>query len=145
MRKFLISAALISATALTAPAAAQNWGRSDFGYNQRGTQGIQRQIQQLHQRIDAMYQRRLLSNNEARSLHNRAEEINRRLYDYARNGISQRDHDDLQYRIHNLRERIRHERREGREDRRDDRRWGDRDDRDDRRGEDRDDRRDRRW
>ena len=134
MRKFLISVALISATAMTAPAVAQNWGQSGIGFNQRGTQDIQARIQQLHQRIDRMYQRRLLSNNERRSLHERAEKINRRLFEYARNGLSQREHRDLQERIQELRQRIESERFEGRDQRSDDR-WDRRDDRrDDRRG-----------
>ena len=131
MRKFLISAALISIAATSAPAAAQfNGSRSgqgynqDYnqGYNQRGGQGIDRQVQQLHQRIDQMYQRRLLSNNEVRKLHSEAEKIRRRHHEYARNGISQREHYDLMNRIQNLRQRIQRERFEGREDRRDDRR-----------------------
>lgn len=143
MRKFLISVALVSATAMTAPAAAQNWGNSGYGYgyNQRGGQGIQQQVQQLHQRIGAMQQRRLISNREARSLHESAENINRRLYDYARNGLSQREHHDLQNRIQNLRQRLQRERFEGRDERRDDR-W---DDRRDRREDRRDDRRRDRW
>lgn len=122
MRKFLLSAALVSATLVGAPAAAQNWDRGGYGYNQRGGQHIQNQIRQLHQRIDNMHQRRLLSNREMRSLHERVENINRRFYDHARNGLSQREHHDLQNRIQNLRQRLQNERFEGRDQRRDDRR-----------------------
>lgn len=123
MRKFLISAALLSVAAVSAPAAAQyHDGRAAYGFNQRGGQGVERQVQQLHQRIDNMYQRRLLSNREARRLHSSAENIRRRHYDYARNGISPREHHDLMNRIQNLRQRLQRERFEGREQRRDDRR-----------------------
>ena len=128
MRKFLISAALVSAAAVATPAAAQ-WGypntQRSSGYNQGSAQGIQNQVRQLHQQIDRMYQRRLISTNERGNLHERAENINRRLYDYSRNGLSQREYFDLQNRIQNLRQRIQRERFEGREDRRDDR-WDDR-------------------
>lgn len=143
MRKFLISAALISATAMTAPAVAQDWNRGGYGYNQRGGQGIQNQVRQLHQRIDNMYQRRLISLRERHNLHQRAEGINQRLYSYARNGLNQREHRDLQNRIQNLRQRLQHERFEDREQRRDDR-WEDRRDRRDDRWDRRDDRRGRR-
>ncbi|MBA3676820.1 MAG: hypothetical protein H0W74_05385 [Sphingosinicella sp.] len=123
MRKFLISAALVSAVVISAPAAAQYQNRGGgFGYNQRGGQGVERQIQQLHQRIDAMYQRRLLSDREVQRLHSDAEKISRRHYDYARNGLSQREHQDIMNRLANLRQRLQRERFEGRDQRRDDRR-----------------------
>lgn len=129
MRKFLISAALISIAATSAPAAAQyNAGRSAYGYNNgynaRAGQAIDSQVQQLHQRIDQMYQRRLLSNNEVRKLHSEAEKVQRRHYDYARNGLSPNEHRDLMNRIQNLRQRIQRERVEGRDQIRDDRRGG---------------------
>lgn len=140
MRNILISAALISAAALSVPAAAQfqGFGRGDFGYNHGAVQSIQVQVRQAHQRIDRMYQRRLISNREMRSLHERAEKIERRLFDYSRNGLSQREYYDLQQRLQELRQRIQSERVEGREDRRD-RDWDRRDrrDRDGRRNRDR--------
>jgi predicted amino acid racemase len=127
MRKFLISAALISIAATSAPAAAQyNAGRSAYAYNNARTgQAIDRQVQQLHQRIDQMYQRRLLSNNEVRKLHSEAEKVQRRHYDYARNGLSPNEHRDLMNRLQNLRQRIQRERVEGREQVQD-ARWEDR-------------------
>ena len=145
MRKFLISAALVSAAAVATPAAAQ-WGypqtyNNGFGYNRGVVQGIQNQVRQMHQQIERMYQRRLLSDRERNSLHERAENINRRLFDYSRNGLSQREYFDLQNRLQELRVRIQRERLEGREDRRE-RDWDRRDRRD--RDWDRRDRRDRR-
>jgi hypothetical protein len=140
MRNLLISAALVSAAAVAAPAAAQ-WSypnaHNEFGYNRGAAQGIQNQVRQLHQRIDRMYQRRLISNGERRDLHQRAENINRRLFDYSRNGLSQREYFDLQNRIENFRQRLQRERFEGRDERRDDR-WDDRRDRRDDRRRDRD-------
>ncbi len=75
MRNILISAALVSAAALSVPAAAQfqDFGRGGYGYGQGAVQSIQSQVRQLHQRIDRMYQRRLISNREMRSLHERAD------------------------------------------------------------------------
>ena len=66
MRNILISVALVSAAALSVPAAAQfqDFGRG--GYSQGAVQSIQAQVRQLHQRIDRMYQRRLISNREMR-------------------------------------------------------------------------------
>jgi chromosome segregation ATPase len=120
MRKLLISAALLSAFAVSAPASAQRW--DDRGYSQNQTRGFEQQLQQLRQRIDQMYQRRLLSNNEARKLQGRVNDIRERLYDYSRNGLTYRERDNIQHRIHELRDRIQNERREGRDQRRDDRR-----------------------
>lgn len=129
MRKFLISAALISAAAIAAPASAQHgqgqhqgqgrYGHSNYG---QGGQSIERQLDQLQERIARARARRLISNNEARNLFRQAEQIDRLHYQYRRNGLSQGEFHDLQNRIQNLRHRIQGERREGREDRRDDRR-----------------------
>ena len=116
MRKFLISAMLLSTVAVATPAAAQ--------YN-RGHQGqnIERQLDQLEQRIDQLRDRRLISNNEARRLSRQAEQIDRLHDRYRRNGLTQREHWDLHNRDQNLRHQGQAERREGRDDRRDDRRY----------------------
>ena len=135
MRKFLISAALVGLVAAAAPAAAQYDYSRDRGYDDRydqrydrdyrGGQQIDRQLDNIVQRIDRAFQRRLISSSEARRLRSQADDI-ARLHDrYRRNGLSPREHQDLQYRIHNLRQRLQWERREGREERR----WDDRRDR----------------
>ena len=126
MRKFLISAMLLSTVAAAAPAAAQY----NRGYGHQG-QNIERQLDQIERRIDMLRDRRLISNNEAFRLSRQAEQIDRLHDRYRRNGLTQREHWDLQNRIQNLRQHLRAERREGRDDRRDDR-WDDRRDRDDR-------------
>jgi len=122
MRKFLISAALIAtaATAVATPAAAQ-YNRGNYGYANQG-QGIDRQVRQLRQRIDQLAQRRLISNRERANLHSRAAGIERRLWEYSRNGLSGGEHRDIQNRVQDLRQRLQNERFEGRNDRRDDRR-----------------------
>lgn len=124
MRKILISAILLGVAATSAPAAAQYDRRYDDRYDvdYRGGQGIDRQLQNLEQRIDNAYQRRLISGGEARRLRDQANDIGRLFDRYRRNGLSGREHQDLQYRIQNLRQRLQWERREGREERRD-RRW----------------------
>lgn len=124
MRNILISAALLSAVAAAAPAAAQygNYNRGysqGHGYNQG--QNIRSQLNQLRQRIDQLARRGLVSRNEASRLFHRADEIDFRAQRFARNGISPREHQELQSRIHDLRQRVQSERREGRRDNR--RRW----------------------
>jgi hypothetical protein len=126
MRKIILTAVLLSSAFAAAPAAAQyrDYDRGyGYGYNQNHGRGIEQQLRQLSQRVDAMYQRRLLSDREASRLQGNVRDIERRFYDYARNGLSPREHQDLQYRIHNLRERLQRERWEGRQERRDDRRY----------------------
>lgn len=117
MRNVLISAALIATVATAVPAAAQyRDDRGNYGYNQG--QNINQQLRSLSQRIDQAYQRRLVSSREANRLQNEVQQIDR-LYDrYRRNGITQREHYALQDRIQRVRQQIRWERQEGRQDRR---------------------------
>lgn len=124
MRKILISAALLTAAAAAVPAAAQygSYNRGyDQGYGYNHGQNIRSQINQLRQRIDQLARRGLVSRNEASRLFHRADELDFRAQRFARNGISPREHQELQARIHDLRQRIQSERREGRRDSR--RRW----------------------
>jgi hypothetical protein len=126
MRKIILTAVLLSSAVAAAPAAAQyrDYDRGyGYGYNQNHGRAIEQQLRQLSHRIDNMYQRRLLSDREASRLQRDVRDTERRLYDYARNGLSPREHQDLQYRIYDLRERIQRERWEGRQERRDDRRY----------------------
>ena len=136
MRKIILSAVLLSGAFAAAPAAAQyrDYNRG-YAYGHNQSRGLEQQLMQIRQRIDSMYQRRLISPNEARNLSERAENLQRRLYDASRNGISPREHANLRHRIQELRQRLQSERFEGRQQRRDDR-YG---------RYDRDDRYDRRW
>ena len=113
MRKFLISAVLVSTVAAAAPAAAQN----HRGYGHQG-QNIERQLDQIERQIDQLRDRRLITVKEARRLVHHAEMIDRLHDRYRRNGVSQREHRDLQNRIQDLRQNVRAERQEGRWERR---------------------------
>ena len=127
MRKILMSAVLLGTLASAAPAAAQ-YGDYRGGYGHNQGQSIDRQLGNLQQRVDNLYQRRLLSNREARRLSREIDQIDRRYDVYRSNGLSRGEFYDIQNRIQRLRSEIREERQEGRQDRRDDR-WDDRRDR----------------
>ncbi len=120
MRKILMSAVLLGTLASAAPAAAQYGDyRGGYGYNQG--QNVDRQLANLSDRVDRLYQRRLISDREARRLSRQIDQTDR-LYDqYRRNGLSRGEFYDIQNRIQNLRSQIREERQEGRWDRHDDR------------------------
>jgi ribosomal protein S20 len=111
MRKIILSAAILSAVAVAAPASAQRW---DNG----GARHVQQELNQIEQRIHHAAQRGLLSRNEARRLFTRAERIERLAYSYQRGGLDHREHRDLQNRLQDLRQELRFERQEGRDDRR---------------------------
>jgi hypothetical protein len=130
MRKFLISAALISTTAISAaPASAQSWG-NNRGYN--SGQNVQQQISQLVDRIRRAEDRDIISQREEQRLLRQANQVNNLFQRYRRNGLTQWEHRDLQQRIQNVRAQLRSERQEERyDDRRDrDRDWDRRDRRD---------------
>lgn len=135
MRKFLLSAIALSTVATVAtPAAAQYYqGRQNYGqgYGYQNNQNINQQLAQLSQRVDRLYQRRLISSNEARRLTRQIDQIARLRDRYARNGINQNERYDLQNRIQYLRQQVREERQEGRYDRNDGRYDDRRYDRDD--------------
>ena len=124
MRKLLIPALLLASVA--APAAAQH---RDYDSGRGRNAAIGQQIDQIERQIDSLHQRRLISSNEARRLSREASQIEQRHQRYRRDGLSQREHEDLRDRIQDLRQRLRSERQEGREDRRDDRRDDRRNDR----------------
>lgn len=113
MRKFIISAALIGATMVSVPAAAQYGQPRAYGYDNRYGQGIERQLDQIERRIDRLYDRRQISKNEARRLSREAEQIDRLHDRYSRNGLDRGEYGDLQRRIQILRQRVMNERRDG--------------------------------
>ena len=123
MRKIILSLAAASAALVAAtPASAQRYPGG--GYNQgraygfpgdRGLmQRFESQISQLQQRIEALAQRRAISAGEYRALRNHSAELRRRLHNFARNGLTRGETQDISDRIDNLRDRIRDERRDGR-------------------------------
>ena len=128
MRKiFLTLAAASAALTAAAPASAQRYGgyNNQGGYNQgaypRDRGAVQRfnaQIAQLEQRIERSAQRRAITGSEYRALREHARELRQRLYRFARDGLSRGEYQDIADRIDNLGDRIRDERRDGRNGRR---------------------------
>jgi hypothetical protein len=146
MRKFLITAALATATfAAAAPAAAQ-WAPphgNAYGYNNQGqVRRLEARVDQIRRQIHQLDRRNILSDREAYRLGEEARDLDRRIDILARNGFSGRDRFDVERRIARLEQRISREVNDG------DRRFGrsngydngfdrDRDGRDDRYEDDR--------
>ena len=127
MRKFLISAAIATATMAAVPASAQDYGRANYGrYDDRDDRGdwnrhgvnrpavnnLLRQIDQVDRRIQVSAQRRILSPREAYSLRRESNQIRGQLVNSARGGISGREFAMLQVRVNRLEQRLRYERRD---------------------------------
>lgn len=105
MRKFILSAAILSVVAVSAPAAAA-------APQHRGYQGhrFEQQIDQIEDRIDRLRDRRQISRKEANRLERQAEQLDRLHDRYRRGGLNRAEANDLQNRIQNLRQQIRWER-----------------------------------
>jgi hypothetical protein len=115
-----MSAVLLGTLASAAPAAAQYGDyRGNYGYNQG--QNFDRQLANLSDRVDRLYQRRLISDRDARRLSRQIDQTDRLYDNFRRNGLSRSEYFEIQNRIQNLRSQIREERQEGRWDRNDDR------------------------
>jgi hypothetical protein len=131
MRKFLISAAIATATLAVVPASAQDYGRPGYGrnddrgdrYDDRGdwnrngvnrhaVNNLLRQIDQVDRRIQFSAQRRILSPREAYSLRRESNQIRGQLGFRARGGLSGREFAMLQVRVNRLEQRLRYERRD---------------------------------
>ena len=130
MRKLLITlAAASTALVVAAPASAQGYyGGQGYGghnpgrhYGHQGDHGLaqrfSQQIGQLQNRIERSAQRQAISPREYRSLRNHAAQLRQRLHQFARNGLNRGEAQDISNRIDDLRERIRDERRDGRDGR----------------------------
>ena len=122
MRKFLISAALVTATfAAAAPAAAQ-WAPphgNAYGYNNHGqVRRLEARVDQIRRQIHQLDRRNILSDREARRLGEEARDLDRRINALARNGFNGRDRYDIERRIARLEQRIHREVNDG------DRRYG---------------------
>ncbi|MDB5692282.1 MAG: hypothetical protein JWO81_1345 [Alphaproteobacteria bacterium] len=119
MRKFLISATLLSAAAfsIATPAAAQ-YRDPGAGYGEFRGGGIQRELAEIRQQIRLGFDRHMLSRGEAANLSRDADKIEQKLQRRAWDGLSFREREDLQRRVQQLRERLRFERFDNRRDRR---------------------------
>jgi hypothetical protein len=124
MRKFLISAALVSTVLSAVPAMAQDYGRS--GYDLRGdhrndwnrgpsrpaVNNLLRQLDQVDQRIQRSVQHRAISQREAFSLRRETNDIRARVNVRGRNGLNGREFAVLQTRVNQLEQRVAMERRD---------------------------------
>jgi len=100
MKKILLSMAAVSALAIGAPAAAQYRG----GY---ADTRIDVRIGELQSRIDAGVQQGSINRQEAQSLRMQLRDLSRLERQYARDGLSRVERQDLQTRIQSLRQQIR--------------------------------------
>ena len=125
MRKFLISAALVSTVLSAVPAMAQDYGRP--GYDQRGdhrgdwnrggpdrpaVNNLLRQLDRVDFRIQRSLQHRAISPREAFSLRREANDIRVRVNVRGRNGLTGREFAQLQVRVNQLEQRVNMERRD---------------------------------
>jgi len=119
MRKFLISALVLSTVVGVAPAAAQRGGynndRSTVAWNRGGPsrQAINellRDLQRAENGIQRSVQRRVISQREAVGLRRQANQIERRLNLASRNGITGREFASLRVQVNRLQQRLRIER-----------------------------------
>ena len=115
MRKFLIPIlAAASALAVAAPASAQyvQWAPPVYQYNPYNygngfsyhtfASSMQQRVERIRTDIRVMQQRRVLSWNEARSLDNQAQNLQRRIFRASRNGIGPGEARSLENQIFNL-------------------------------------------
>ena len=119
MRKFVIAAAM-AATALTAaaPAAAQYYPQPQgnaYGYNNNWGQvrRLQARVDMVQRQIVQLDRRNILSNREAARLRDDSREIERRLHNVARNGLSGNEAYNIERRIQRLEVRMQREARDG--------------------------------
>jgi hypothetical protein len=120
MRKFLISALVLSTVVGVAPAAAQHGGyhdgnRGNVAWNRGGPsrQAINellRDLQRAENGIQRSVQRRVISQREAFGLRREANQIERRLNLAGRNGITGREFASLRVQVNRLQQRLRIER-----------------------------------
>ena len=107
MRNILIATMLVSGVAMAAPANAQS-------YNHRGGERIERQLEQIVDRIHRAEDRDIISKREEGRLLRQARQIDRLNDRYRRNGLTHWERQDLQNRVHALRQDLRFERRDDR-------------------------------
>ena len=110
MRKFLISAAIATATVAAAAPAAAQWAPphgNAYGYNNYGqVRRLEARVDQIRRQIHQLDRRNILSDREARRLGEEARDLDRRINILARNGFSGRDRFEVERRIARLEQRI---------------------------------------
>ncbi len=119
MRKFLVSAALVTATLAAAVPASAQWSRpvpqgNAYGYENYGqARRLEVRVMQLRRQIAQLDRRNILSNREARRLDAEARNLTIRVRQLAYNGIDRRERYAVERQIANLEQRIRYEARDG--------------------------------
>jgi septal ring factor EnvC (AmiA/AmiB activator) len=107
MRKFMISIALGATMLSVTPAMAQRYGG---GF--QPAREIQRDINQLENRIQRATQRGNLSRREAVSLRREANQVQRQYYRFQRNGLDRGEIQQLRAQINRIEYRLREDRRD---------------------------------
>ena len=106
MRKVLLSVLALSTAAVAIPASAA----PGHFYHQGGS--IERQLDNIVQRVRQAENRGRISHREANGLIRRADQIDRLQDRYARNGLTRGEYVDLERRVQALRQDLRFERRD---------------------------------
>ena len=120
MRKFLISAALVSATIVAAAPASAQWARpvpqgNAYGYNNQGqVRRLEVRVDQIRRQIERLDRRNIISDREARRLAEDARDLDRRINMLARNGFNNRDRYEVERRLARLEQRLQRDVNDGR-------------------------------
>jgi hypothetical protein len=119
MRKFLVSALMVSSFVAVAPAQAQHsghrgnqveWNRG--GPSRQAINELLRDLQRAENGIQRSVQRRAISQREATGLRREANQVERQLQRASRNGITGREFGALRVQVNRLEQRLRVERRD---------------------------------
>ena len=102
MRKVFLSVLALSTMAVAAPVTARDYRHHDTG--------IERQLDNIAQRVRQAEQRGRISHREAANLLRRADQIDRLHDRYARNGLNRNERTDLQRQVNRLQQDLRFER-----------------------------------
>lgn len=120
MRKFLVSAALATATLVAAAPASAQWARPvpqgyAYGYDNHGqVRRLEARVDQIRRQIQRLDRRNLISEREARRLSEEARDLDRRIDMLARNGFSGRDRFEVERRLARLEQRLHRDVNDGR-------------------------------
>ena len=127
--KLLTAAAALSVLGVAAPASAQWAPAPNYGYGYQNHYGhvraLQARVDRTQREIIQLDRRNILSNREARSLRNEAQNLEYRLRRASRNGLSYNESRDLNVRLARLEQRVFREARDW--NNRNNRNWSDRD------------------
>ena len=121
MRKFIITAALATATFATAAPASAQWVRpvpqgNAYGYDNYGqVRRLEARVDQIRRQIRQLDRRGVLSRREAARLSEDARDLDRRINALTRNGFSPRDRMEVERRLARLEQRLQRDVHDGRQ------------------------------